>query len=144
MDMGTENIFIECTGKDVTKANIVLNTLIAMFSEWRRLHGLTNRYCDDRFTAEMVDVVYEEDSMFPEGKTITYPDFTEKHLDCSVSDLCSTIGVEIPMENIRKDLHRMQLASEKLDDDHIRVNIPITRSDVIHAVDVYGGRGCSG
>ena len=87
----------------------------------------------------MVDVVYEEGSTFPEGKTITYPDFTEKHLDCSVSDLCSTIGVQLPMENIRKDLHRMQLASEKVDEDHIRVNIPITRSDVIHAVDVYGG-----
>lgn len=129
MDETTENIFIECTAKDVTKASIVLNTLIAMFSQ----------YCDDRFTAEMVDVVYEEGSTFPEGKTITYPDFTEKHLDCSVSDLCSTIGVQLPMENIRKDLHRMQLASEKVDEDHIRVNIPITRSDVIHAVDVYGG-----
>lgn len=127
MDETTENIFIECTAKDVTKASIVLNTLIAMFSQ----------YCDDRFTAEMVDVVYEEGSTFPEGKTITYPDFTEKHLDCSVSDLCSTIGVQLPMENIRKDLHRMQLASEKVDEDHIRVNIPITRSDVIHAVDVY-------
>ncbi len=33
MDMQTENIFIECTAKDVTKASIVLNTLIAMFSE---------------------------------------------------------------------------------------------------------------
>ena len=34
----------------MTKASIVLNTLIAMFSE----------YCDDRFTAELVDVIYED------------------------------------------------------------------------------------
>lgn len=33
MDYHTENIFIDVTSKDVTKANIVLNTLIAMFSE---------------------------------------------------------------------------------------------------------------
>ena len=128
MDHTTENIFIECTAKDVTKASIVLNTLIAMFSE----------YCDDRFTAELIDVIYEEDSMYPEGKTITYPNFEEKHLECSVSDMCSTIGAEIPMETVMKDLHKMQLSSEKLDEDHIRVSIPITRSDVIHAVDVYG------
>lgn len=127
MDMQTENIFIECTAKDVTKASIVLNTLIAMFSE----------YCDDRFTAEVVEVEYEKDSIFPEGKSLTYPDFTEKQLDCSVLDMCSTIGATIPVEQVQRDLHKMQLASEVLDADHIRVTIPITRSDVIHAVDVY-------
>ena len=58
MDETTENIFIECTAKDVTKASIVLNTLIAMFSQ----------YCDDRFTAEMVDVVYEEGSRSEERR----------------------------------------------------------------------------
>lgn len=84
-------------------------------------------------------MVYEKDSIFPEGKTLTCPDFTEKQLVCSVSDMCSTIGATIPVEQVLHDLHRMQLASEVVDDDHIRVTIPITRSDVIHAVDVYGG-----
>ena len=128
MDCHTENVFIECTAKDVTKASIVLNTLIAMFSQ----------YCDDRFTAELVDVIYEEDSVFPEGKTITYPDFSEKHLTCSISDMCSTIGVELDKQTIQHDLHKMQLDSTIVDDDHIQVSIPITRSDVIHACDVYG------
>ena len=100
---------------------------------------MTRRYCDDRFTAEAVEVEYEKDSIFPEGKSLTYPDFTEKQLDCSVSDMCSTIGATIPVEQVQRDLHKMQLASEVLDADHIRVTIPITRSDVIHAVDVYGG-----
>lgn len=128
MDHSTEDIFIDCTAKDLTKASIVLNTLIAMFSQ----------YCDEPFTAEMVDVVYEKDSVFPEGKEITYPIFQEKELVCSVSDLCSTIGAEIPMDAIQRDLQKMQLTSVKVDDDNIRVTIPITRSDVIHAVDVYG------
>lgn len=130
MDQDTEDIFIDCTAKDITKASIVLNTLIAMFSQ----------YCEEPFTAEMVDVIYEKDSVFPEGKEITYPIFEEKQLTCSVSDLCSTIGAEIPMEAIQRDLQKMQLSSEKVDDDHICVTIPITRSDVIHAVDVYGER----
>lgn len=128
MDAHTENIFIECTAKDVTKASIVLNTLVAMFSE----------YCDDRFSAEIVEVVYEEDSVFPEGKSLTYPDFTEKHLDCSVAECCSTIGATLSMETIQRDLHKMQLECSALDEDTIRVNIPITRSDVIHACDVFG------
>lgn len=129
MDQDTEDIFIDCTAKDITKASIVLN-IIAMFSQ----------YCEEPFTAEMVDVIYEKDSVFPEGKEITYPIFEEKQLTCSVSDLCSTIGAEIPMEAIQRDLQKMQLSSEKVDDDHICVTIPITRSDVIHAVDVYGER----
>lgn len=128
MDSHTENIFIECTAKDVTKASIVLNTLIAMFSQ----------YCDDRFTAEMIEVVYEEDSVFPEGKTLVYPDFTEKTLTCSISDMCSTIGASIDKDTIQHDLHKMQLDSVLVDEDHIKVSIPITRSDVIHACDVYG------
>lgn len=128
MDYETENIFIDCTAKDVTKASIVLNTLIAMFSE----------YCDDRFSAEIVDVVYEEGSVFPEGRSLTYPDFAEKHLDCSVAECCSTIGASIPVEAMLADLHKMQLDATVLDADTIRVNIPITRSDVIHPCDVFG------
>lgn len=128
MDFATENIFIDCTAKDLTKASIVLNTLIAMFSE----------YCDDRFSAEIVEVVYEPASVFPEGRSLTFPDFAEKHLDCSVAECCSTIGAAIPAETMLADLHKMQLDAELLDADTLRVHIPITRSDVIHACDVFG------
>ena len=67
---------------------------------------MTRRYCDDRFTAEVVEVEYEKDSIFPEGKSLTYPDFTEKQLDCSVSDMCSTIGATIPVEQVLHALAR--------------------------------------
>ena len=42
----TKNVFIECTATDLTKANIVLNTVCAMFSE----------YCAEPFAIEPVDV----------------------------------------------------------------------------------------
>uniref|UniRef100_A0A8I6ASF2 Phenylalanine--tRNA ligase beta subunit n=1 Tax=Rattus norvegicus TaxID=10116 RepID=A0A8I6ASF2_RAT len=42
--VNTRNIFIECTGTDLTKAKIVLDIIVTMFSE----------YCENQFTKEMV------------------------------------------------------------------------------------------
>ena len=43
----TRDVFIECTGNDLTKAGIVLNTMVTMFSE----------YCSTPFEIEPVEVV---------------------------------------------------------------------------------------
>ena len=32
--LNTKNVFIECTATDLTKANIVLDTMVTMFSEY--------------------------------------------------------------------------------------------------------------
>lgn len=45
--LDTRDIFIECTATDFAKANIVLNTLCTMFSE----------YCKQPFEVEPVEVV---------------------------------------------------------------------------------------
>lgn len=42
----TRNVFIECTATDLTKAQLVLNTVVAMFSE----------YAEDPFSVEPVQV----------------------------------------------------------------------------------------
>ena len=55
----TRNILIECTATDRTKANIVLDTMVAMFSQ----------HCAQPFTVEPVDVVYEGDG----GRVETTP-----------------------------------------------------------------------
>ncbi len=44
----TKDIFIECTATDLTKAHIVLNMMVTMFSP----------YCTRPFTVESVKVVY--------------------------------------------------------------------------------------
>ena len=46
IQLHTTNVFIECTGTDLTKANIVLDTVVTMFSE----------YCTDPFSVETVEV----------------------------------------------------------------------------------------
>lgn len=49
----TKNVFIEVTAIDYTKANIVLNIMCTMFSQ----------YCEKRFQVEQVEIIEEETSM---------------------------------------------------------------------------------
>ncbi|CAA2996312.1 Probable phenylalanine--tRNA ligase beta subunit [Olea europaea subsp. europaea] len=56
----TKNVFIECTAMDLTKAKIVLNTMVTMFSV----------YCERKFEVEPVEVAYSD------GKSFIYPDLS--------------------------------------------------------------------
>lgn len=60
--INTKNVFIDLTACDYTKANIVLNQVCAAFSA----------HCEEEFTIEPVEVVYEED----------YPVRTSCHQKC--------------------------------------------------------------
>lgn len=64
----TRNVFIECTATDLTKANIVLNTMVAMFSE----------YCENKFEVEPVEVVSYD------GSTAIYPDLSCYKMEVSL------------------------------------------------------------
>lgn len=64
INLATKNVFIECTATDLTKAHIVLNIMVTMFSE----------HCAAPFTVEPVDVV---DAL---GNTATTPDLACRHL----------------------------------------------------------------
>ncbi|KAJ5074970.1 phenylalanyl-tRNA synthetase beta chain and leucine-rich repeat-containing protein [Anaeramoeba ignava] len=48
--LNTKNVFIECTATDITKAKIVLDTIIAMFSQ----------YCEEPFSAHSVEVIHSD------------------------------------------------------------------------------------
>ena len=56
--MNTKNIFIEATATDLTKAKVVLDSLVTAFSV----------HCAEQFTAEYVDVV------MPNGETFKFPE----------------------------------------------------------------------
>ncbi|CAN0350329.1 unnamed protein product, partial [Discosporangium mesarthrocarpum] len=85
--LDTRDVLVECTATDKTKANIVLDTVVTMFSQARS--SLWD-YCDDKFTAEPVDVVYEE-----MGQTETTPLLTTRRQEASLTEICSYIGVEV-------------------------------------------------
>uniref|UniRef100_A0A3Q3LTB2 Phenylalanine--tRNA ligase beta subunit n=1 Tax=Mastacembelus armatus TaxID=205130 RepID=A0A3Q3LTB2_9TELE len=95
----TKNVFIECTATDVTKAKIVLDIIVTMFSE----------YCSQPFTKEKLS------SEFINRK----------------------VGINESTEKIAQLLTRMCLRSQATGfGDEIEVEIPPTRSDIIHACDI--------
>ena len=55
--LNTRNVFVECTATDLTKAKIVLDMVVTMFSE----------YCEKPFTVEEAIVTNSD------GSVLTYP-----------------------------------------------------------------------
>ncbi|KAL0910781.1 hypothetical protein M5K25_018866 [Dendrobium thyrsiflorum] len=136
ISLRTKNVFIECTTTDLTKAKIVLNTMVTMFSE----------YCDSKFEVEPVEVVYPDDRQFEDcasegifkGKNI-YPDLAVTVMDIPLSVITRPIGVSLGIAEVIPLLNKMQLhAKEKLGTGNyvITVQVPSTRSDILHPCDV--------
>lgn len=80
----TRNCFIECTAVDHTKANIVLNTIIAMFSQ----------YCSEPFSVEPVLVHYERDAGVGTGP-LRYPVMDNRTMEVSASRINKLVGAEL-------------------------------------------------
>ncbi|KAJ6957702.1 hypothetical protein NC653_039613 [Populus alba x Populus x berolinensis] len=120
----TKNVFIECTATDLTKASIVLNTMVTTFSA----------YCQRKFEVEPVKVIYSD------GKSYVYPDLSVYNMEVPLSYITGSIGVSLAAEKVTSLLNRMQLRAEHsvFDDNKCNINvlIPPTRSDVLHPCDV--------
>ncbi|CAH1775466.1 unnamed protein product [Owenia fusiformis] len=118
---GTKNVFIECTATDLTKAKIVLDQLVAMFSE----------YCAEPFVVEAVEVVQ------PDGTIVMYPELNYRKEVISVDSINKKIGINENANQIAKLLTRMCLTAEVQDDGRtLSVEVPPTRADVIHGCDI--------
>ncbi|EFN85934.1 phenylalanine--tRNA ligase beta subunit [Harpegnathos saltator] len=119
--LNTKNIFIECTATDLTKAKIVLDTVVCAFSQ----------YCSTKYTAEIVEVVY------PNKQTFYYPDlkYRTEEIDCKKAR--NYIGINETPEQIATLLSKMSLKSTVKDHCKLDVEIPPTRHDVIHHCDIY-------
>lgn len=136
ISLNTRNVFIECTATDLTKAQIVLDTIVCMFSV----------YCQDKFTVEPCDVIRESNqggiSTSNQDNVLTCPKLKVRQETIFAHKVNSYIGIEESPLSIVNMLNRMSLQSEwikdaKLEKDLIRVSIPPTRQDVIHACDIY-------
>uniref|UniRef100_A0A4Y0BF54 Phenylalanine--tRNA ligase beta subunit n=1 Tax=Anopheles funestus TaxID=62324 RepID=A0A4Y0BF54_ANOFN len=116
----TKNVFIECTATDLTKARIVLDTLVCMFST----------HCAKQFTVEYCDVVSAS------GETKQYPDLAFRKETISVAKTNAYIGLNESAENMTKLLNRL-LPTKQTDPDTLEVEIPPTRHDMLHVCDIY-------
>jgi phenylalanyl-tRNA synthetase beta chain len=122
MSQETKDIFIEITAIDENKANIVLNTLVSMFS----------RYCAKPNHVESVEVVYEDS-----GRTVVTPDMSCRPMTASVKYLNSISGVNLDPTQILELLDKMMLAGSYDSANHaVTVLVPPTRSDILHPCDV--------
>eukprot|EP00300_Choanocystis_sp_HF-7_P028017 c33367_g1_i1.p1 GENE.c33367_g1_i1~~c33367_g1_i1.p1 ORF type:complete len:614 (-),score=180.37 c33367_g1_i1:113-1774(-) len=123
----TKNMLIECTATDLTKANIVLDTMIAAFSE----------YSSDKFSVERVAVEYPDDRAG--AKVVQTPNLDTFAMKASVKDINQKIG-NLPefldAKKMQKLLNRMMLKTDVVNSDTIQVHVPITRSDVLHPCDI--------
>jgi phenylalanyl-tRNA synthetase beta chain len=122
MTLNTHNVLIDITGLDYTKCEIVLNTLVAMFSI----------YCKEPFTVEEINVVTQKDN-----KSKIYPDLKPRVFKANIDYLRTISGIhDISPENILKCLKKMELDGKILNDKEIEVAAPITRSDILHQCDI--------
>jgi len=92
----TTNVLIEVTATDLTKANITLNTVVTMFSE----------YCSNVFSIEQVTTEHT-------GISITnYPVFENRKIECEIEYLNRRIGIEIDPNDVVGLLHKMGIPSK--------------------------------
>ncbi|KAL4347089.1 hypothetical protein GQ457_17G027170 [Hibiscus cannabinus] len=117
----TKNVFIECTATDLTKAKIVLNTMVTTFAT----------YCERKFEVEPVEVISFD------GSSSVYPDLSEYNMEVPLSYITGSIGVPLEVDEVTNLLKRMQLDAENSGSgQNISVSVPPTRSDILHPCDV--------
>ncbi|KAG7237189.1 hypothetical protein INR49_032687 [Caranx melampygus] len=149
ISLKTKNVFIECTATDVTKAKIVLDMMVTMFSEYcsqpftftshtEMSQTLSSIICQPRLKCpRTITQVEEAEVVYPDGKTCVYPELAYRKEKLSSEFINRKVGINESTDKIAQLLTRMCLLSKATGvSDEIEVEIPPTRSDVIHACDI--------
>jgi phenylalanyl-tRNA synthetase beta chain len=123
----TRNVFVECTATDLTKANIVLDTVVCMFSE----------YCATPFVIEPVRVEYVVDDNRVVHTDVT-PTLSCRRERATVAFCNSLIGIQLEAQKMKELCNKVQLGPAALleNDTILEVTVPPTRSDILHPVDI--------
>lgn len=119
--LDTRNVFLDITGTDRTKVEVVVNQLVAMFS----------KYCDEPFTVEPVQIISEHNN-----ESRIQPQLDPRIMSCSKEYINSCLGLELSTQDISKLLVKMSLKVVGSEGDRLDVEIPITRPDVLHQCDI--------
>lgn len=121
--LNTKNVWIDVTGTDRTKTEIVINQIVAMFS----------RYSQTPFEIEPIQIISEHN-----GQTRVTPNIAPREFKAETAYINSCLGLDYSGEEIAKLLKKMALdATPSTSEDGIlNVKVPITRSDVLHQCDI--------
>ncbi|PVH15424.1 phenylalanine-tRNA ligase beta subunit [Candidozyma duobushaemuli] len=121
ISLNTKNVFIEVTGTDKTKTDIVIEQMVAMFSG----------HCKKPFVIEPVQI----NSSHNKQDRVS-PNITPRPFKAEVPYINSCLGLDYSGEEISKLLKKMSLQAKPADDTTLDVKIPITRSDILHQCDI--------
>nr|CAD2186056.1 unnamed protein product [Meloidogyne enterolobii] len=120
--LNTKNIFIEATGTDLKKLEIVLDTVVTIFSQ----------YCKEPFLVEPVEIV--------DGKvSCVYPKFKAWKGKVDVKNMSRKIGIApINVDKAMQFLAKMSLTCSNVEknETQIEVKAPPTRHDILHECDL--------
>ena len=104
ISLKTKNVFIECTGTDLTKTKVVLDTLVTMFSV----------YCSKPFEIEAAEVVTVD------GDVLKYPTLRSRSEVVERTKVCGLVGVQLKSDEIARLLTKMCLDSKALDGKNVK------------------------
>lgn len=121
ISLETTNVFLDVTGTDKTKNEIVVNQLVAMFSE----------YCSEPFTFEPVKIISDHNN-----ETRMCPDMTPRAMSAEVKYINSVVGLDYSGEKLCRLLNKMCLDAKPESEQTLKVNVPATRPDVLHQCDI--------
>ena len=129
--LDTRNVFIEMTATDLTKANVCLNTFVSHFSQ----------YCAEPFTVEPVVVRYPSDHGYAAvaGRSIMYPNLETRTMTVDSTTIKAGVNPDddsLTAHKICSLLTRMCCESKVISDESISVEVPVYRSDIMHACDI--------
>lgn len=121
--LDTKNVFIEMTGTDRTKLEIVNNIIVSMFSQ----------YCAEPFTIEPVEIISEHNQ-----ETRQTPNLSPRQAEAEVDYINNCCGLSESPEKICELLKKMCLSAKPSSKDKnlLDVSIPPTRADVLHQCDI--------
>jgi len=119
----TRNIFIEATATDRTKVEIVINMIVAMFSQ----------YCEEPFTVEPVKIISPHNK-----ETREVPNMTPRPTEAEISYINECCGQSLSATEICDLLKKMSYVAKPstTNSDLIDVEVPVTRADVLHQCDI--------
>lgn len=123
ISVNTKNVFIEVTGTDRTKTEIVIEQMCAMFSV----------YSQTPFAIEPVQVVSAHN-----GENRITPNVAPRKLVAEISYINSCLGLDLSGDEIARLLRKMSLQAKPSAEnkDLLDVEIPITRPDILHQCDI--------
>ncbi|ODM23369.1 Phenylalanine--tRNA ligase beta subunit [Aspergillus cristatus] len=123
ISINTTNVFIEMTGLDKTKLEIVNKVMVTMFSQ----------YTTEPFTIEPIQIVSEHN-----GESRVVPDISPRTTQAEISFINQCCGLNLSAAEISDLLKKMSYDARPSanNPDLVDVDIPPTRADVLHQADI--------